>query len=75
MAPADFLATLASEILQESPEIALYLTRGVFTAEKYAAEDSESVFDWVIHPAGFHAPHVMDLAKLQCWTLKPAVAH
>jgi len=75
VAPADFLATLASEILQESPEIALSLTRGVFTAEKYAAEDSESVFDWVIHPAGFHAPHVMDLAKLQCWTLKPAVAH
>jgi len=75
VAPADFLATLASEVWNESPETGLSLKKGNFTAEKYAAEDSERVFDWAIHPAGFHAPHVMDLAKLQCWTLKPAVAH
>jgi len=75
VAPADFLATLASEILQESPETGIPLKRGNFMAEKYAAEDSERVFDWVIHPAGFHAPNVMDLAKLQCWTLKPAALH
>ena len=29
---------------------------------------------WLIHPAGFRAPRVMELARLQCWTLKPAAA-
>jgi len=29
---------------------------------------------WVIHKAGFQAPKLMELARLQAWTLKPATA-
>lgn len=40
---------------------------------EHVAADSTSLWDWVIFPSGFHAPHLMDLARLQAWTLKPAV--
>lgn len=42
-------------------------------AEKFVAEDSPKIWDWVIFPVGFHAPNLMSLAKLQAWTLKPAM--
>lgn len=71
--PADFLATLASETLEESPGNWLEMRKGRLTVESYAAKDSPDLFDWVIMPEGLRAPHVMDLARLQCWSLKPAV--
>jgi hypothetical protein len=40
--------------------------------ERFVSEDSPAVFDWVIHPPGFHAPRIVEQAKLQAWTLKPA---
>ncbi len=70
--PADFLATLAAEILAESPGTLVRILKGNPTLESLAAQDSPSLFNWVILPKGFHAPHVMDLARLQCWSLKPA---
>ncbi len=73
VAPADFLATLASEVLEETPGPSLEMRHGVFAVESTAAEDSPRLFDWVIMPEGLRAPHVMDLARLQCWSLKPAV--
>ena len=73
VAPADFLATLASEVLEETPGPSLEMRHGVLEVERYAAEDSPRLFDWVIMPEGLRAPHVMDLARLQCWSLKPAV--
>ena len=41
-------------------------------AAKYVADDSPALWDWVIFPTGFHSPHLVELAKLQAWTLKPA---
>jgi hypothetical protein len=35
--------------------------------------DGVRSFDWVIHPEGFQAPQLLDMARLQAWTLKPAV--
>jgi hypothetical protein len=49
------------------------IRKGNFTADKYVANDDPKIFNWVIHPEGFHAPKLMELAKLQAWTLKPAV--
>jgi hypothetical protein len=69
--PADFLATLGKQI--ENPQDPIPLLRGKFTASAYVADDSAKLFDWVILPQGFHAPRIMELAKLQAWTLKPAV--
>jgi hypothetical protein len=34
---------------------------------------SQVLWDWIIFPDGFHAPQLMALAKLQPWTLKPAL--
>jgi peptidoglycan/xylan/chitin deacetylase (PgdA/CDA1 family) len=41
-------------------------------AAKYVADDSAAIWDWVIFPPGFHAPNLIELGKLQTWTLKPA---
>ncbi len=43
------------------------------TAEEQVAKDSPDLWSWVIFPEGFHAPTIMEHARLQAWTLKPAV--
>ena len=41
--------------------------------ERFVAEDSPDLFGgWIIHPEGFRAPRIVEMAKLQAWTLKPA---
>jgi len=42
-------------------------------AARYVADDSPKLWDWVIFPEGFDAPQLMAIAKLQAWTLKPAL--
>jgi hypothetical protein len=75
--PADYLATLGGvveELIQHGKAKETVLFRpGNFTADQYVAEDSPEVWKWPIFPAGFHAPKIMELAKLQAWTLKPAM--
>lgn len=75
--PEDYLATIGGLILQVNKERKLpanvIIRKGNFTADKYVANDDPKIFNWVIHPEGFHAPKLMELAKLQAWTLKPAV--
>jgi len=44
-----------------------------FAAAAYVADDAPNLWGWVIFPRGFRAPAMMDLAKRQAWTLKPAV--
>jgi hypothetical protein len=77
ISPADYLATLAGtlEELIASGKIPAEVIRreGRYTADRYVAEDSPALWNWVIFPEGFHAPRIMELARLQAWTLKPAV--
>src|SRR5262249_31927602 len=40
---------------------------------KYVSDDDPKLWGWVIFPPGFKAPAMMDLAKGQSWTLKPAI--
>jgi hypothetical protein len=42
---------------------------------RYVAEDGPGLWRWVIFPPGFRAPRLMELAKGQAWTLKPAFLH
>ena len=43
-------------------------------AVKYVAEDKPNLFGgWIIHKDGFRAPKVLEIARLQTWTLKPAL--
>jgi hypothetical protein len=41
---------------------------------RHIAEDTPHLFgDWIIHKEGFRAPKILDVARLQAWTLKPAM--
>lgn len=79
--PADFLAGLgrAYRALRQSGEfpqregVALGQGVEVLTARHIAPDTPELFGGWVIHPVGFRAPKVLDVARLQAWTLKPAL--
>ncbi len=67
----DFAATLAGETMGGSGPVAV--RKGNAEFRDYVTRDAEKTFDWVIHPQGFRAPELLDLARFQAWTLKPAV--
>ncbi len=73
ISPEDYLATIADLVSKYRFPENVKILKGNFTADKYVANDDPKIFNWVIHPEGFHAPKIMELAKLQAWTLKPAV--
>ncbi len=77
LAPADYLAMVArvfDEVVSTGHAPAVVERRaGRFTADRYVAQDAPALWGWIIFPEGFHAPHLMELARLQAWTLKPAV--
>jgi hypothetical protein len=80
IAPADFLraAAAVAVAVTVSPTAALpervAVPNGTTVAtERYVADDSPELFGgWIIHPEGFRAPRIVEMAKLQAWTLKPA---
>jgi hypothetical protein len=43
------------------------------SAAQWVAKDSPSIWEWPIFPPGFHSEHLMELARLQAWTIKPAI--
>ncbi|HQG47495.1 MAG TPA: hypothetical protein PK373_00285, partial [Sedimentisphaerales bacterium] len=49
------------------------LQHGDLSSAKYVADDSPGLWGWVVFPDGFTAPAMMELAKLQAWTIKPAM--
>jgi hypothetical protein len=71
----DFLATASNMLLQikhgKLPD-EIKIIKGNFTLEKYVT--GQGVWGWIIFPEGFDAPGLIDLARLQTWTLKPAIA-
>lgn len=79
--PLDFLDALATTYLEwrrtGSPPMAAGVrnrSAGRLLTERGVAEDTPGLFGgWVIHREGFRAPHLMALARLQAWTLKPAI--
>jgi hypothetical protein len=71
MRPEDFAVTLAS-VASGHYSGDIPMQQGELETKKYVADDSPSLWGWVIFPKGFNAPHMMELAKLQAWTIKPA---
>jgi hypothetical protein len=65
----DFAATLAAD-QPGSPLVTV--RKGNPEMEQYVATDAVKAFSWAIHPEGFSAPNLLELARLQGWTLKPA---
>jgi peptidoglycan/xylan/chitin deacetylase (PgdA/CDA1 family) len=77
ISPEDYLATLAAVIEDlnsggKRPAV-IKIRAGKLAAAQYVAEDSPRLWNWAIHPEGFHAPQIIVLARLQAWTLKPAL--
>jgi hypothetical protein len=68
------IARVAQSILQNAePPATVTFEPARLAAADYVADDSPDLWDWAIFPKGFHAPKMMSLAKLQAWTLKPAL--
>lgn len=65
---ADFTATLAGD----DGGATVAVRRGRLDFEKRVASDPVRSFNWVIHPEGFSAPELLELGRIQAWTLKPA---
>jgi hypothetical protein len=80
ISPTDFLASLATWYDSDArkdragPESSIPLIREVPLATvSHITRDAPNVFGgWVIHRANYRAPHVLEVARWQAWTLKPA---
>ncbi len=75
IAPEDFLATLGrvTELALAEEEIParIAISRGNFVVSRYVGETG--LWGWSVFPENFDAPELVELAKLQSWTLKPAL--
>ncbi|MBI1785962.1 MAG: hypothetical protein HYR60_00145 [Acidobacteria bacterium] len=64
----DFAATLAGD----TGGATVSVQTGKPEMERHIASDPVRTFNWVIHPEGFEGSALLELARLQAWTLKPA---
>jgi hypothetical protein len=75
--PESYLAALAKVALEllagRRVPRKIELAPVKMAAAKYVSADRPELWTWVIFPRGFKAPAMMDLAKWQGWTLKPAL--
>jgi hypothetical protein len=81
IAPADFLVGLGSAYEFYSRNGRLPVAEGVTLGNnveilpaRHVAKDTPDLFGgWIIHKEGFRAPKILEVARLQSWTLKPAL--
>jgi hypothetical protein len=68
------LAEVAGELAvgRPMPEKIRVAPASLVTA-KYVADDAPVLWGWVIFPPGFRAPSLMEVARRQAWTIKPAL--
>jgi hypothetical protein len=68
------LAKVTLDLLDKKPAPeTVELKPARLAAAAHVADDGPNLWGWVIFPRGFRASAMMDLAKRQAWTLKPAV--
>ena len=70
VALADVASALASG---EKPPESVTLEAARLAAAEYVSTDRPELWGWIIFPHGFRAPAMMELAKRQAWTIKPAL--
>ena len=75
--PEAYLAALAKVVLtladgKPVPD-KIDLSPAKLLTAKYVQDDNPKLWGWVIFPPDFKAPAMMDLAKRQAWTIKPAI--
>jgi hypothetical protein len=68
------LAHVAADLADGKPEPKTVEVKPARLAVgKYVADDGPKLWGWVIFPRGFRAPQLMELARRESWTLKPAL--
>lgn len=68
------LASVASRLADgRQPPESVTLKPARLAAANYVSDDNPRLWGWVIFPPGFRAPAMMQLAKRQAWTIKPAL--
>ncbi len=76
VSPESFLVTTARYVLDTQPDpgnpAEILFEPAELRPAKHVKND-KSIWDWVIFPPNFEAPEMMELAKRQSWTLKPAL--
>jgi hypothetical protein len=81
VSPADFLLAMAAAYdgrvkhgrLPLDGEVALGKNPELLPARHVAADTPGLFGGWIIHKEGFRAPKILEMARLQAWTLKPAI--
>lgn len=79
ISPVDFLATLAdvSAHIADAHEfpvkVDIHRSVRLLTADRVVKSSPKVFGGWIIHRENFEAPKVLDVARLQSWTLKPAI--
>jgi hypothetical protein len=81
MAPADFLVGMARAYQFHHEHGQFPVNEGavpgkgieLIPARQVAADTPEIFGGWIIHKEGFRAPKILEQARLQAWTLKPAL--
>jgi hypothetical protein len=79
--PTVFLVGLAKVYEYHQKQGALPLEKGIdlprtveLLPARHVAEDTPGIFGgWIIHKENFRAPKILEVARLQAWTLKPAI--
>lgn len=70
LGPATLARAFARAFLARRDWVALETVQ--LSAETHVSE--QGVWDWSIFPPGFSAPDLIELGRLQAWSLKPALA-
>ncbi len=77
--PEDFMVGMARAYLERKKsgqwpgEVLMGKNVELLTAQR-VAKDTPGIFGgWVIHKEGFRAPKILEVARWQAWTLKPAM--
>jgi hypothetical protein len=70
--PEAFYLALAKVVASGERPSTIELRPAALGASKHVADDSPKIFGWLF-PKGWSAPRMMELAKRQAWTIKPAV--
>jgi hypothetical protein len=77
VSPESYLCALARVVVEleegKEPPKTLSLQPARLAVADHVTADNPRLWGWVIFPPGFRAPTMMELAKRQAWSLKPAL--
>jgi hypothetical protein len=74
ISPADFLYVTARAYLDPAFKELRIERHPQLLTERHIAKDSPGLYGgWIIHREDFRAPKILEVARLQAWTLKPAL--